>query len=475
MGYYDPMPADGAGSWGGWLRGLVNGIPAYDIGAGGTSDDSTAVQAALNAVNSIGGGIVMGRPNTTYTFQDCSIPGSNITVAGNGWSTVYKQKLNAADNHYLLSVNPGTGGSSDPTTNITGITVRDCQLLGTVAADAFMQHQYLLNLNAVSDVLLHNVLFKGWRGDAVYIGSSNSGATERHNQRVKILGCTFDGVNQDNRNAVSVIDGDDVVIAGCHFANCTRADMPGAIDIEPNSGSTFARIRNIVITGNTFRNVRAGLAGVVALVLHDTQAAYTNPMTGLTVVGNTFVDCPNSLSTVFAQQPQTPTVTTRRNNIVVAGNAAYNSGEPFEISGVRGVRIADNQFDTCWGGANIGFTNECHDVLLDGNAFDGVGGSNGITIYKAVRLSITDNDFINAATNVLRFGVGSGSVGNSDKVDFCWNRIAGTSATAVLLKDASHTVTSTANNRCVGNRLNGLATTLTGVFAAGGSNTALNL
>lgn len=426
----------------------------YDLGAGGTADDTAALTAGMTALASTGG-TLLGRPNTTYTFLDVTWAGSNIALAGAGPSTIFKMIAGTTANHYLLTA---IGSTTAETGNLTGLGLRDCQLLGTVTTDAFVQSRHLLALGGVSGMTIDNVLFKGFQGDGIYLG--HPGGNERHNRRVTITRCTFDGVNQDNRNAISIIDGEDILIQGNNFMNTTRTDMPGAIDIEPNAGFTWAVLRNIRIVGNGFRNIRAGIAGVVAYVGQVAQASLTTPMSGLVIADNTFVDCPNANASIYLTQNQTLTSTTRKNNVVVANNTAYTSGKPYEIDGVRGVQFSNNTWENAWNGPAIGFTNACRDITVHGDTYDTIGGSNGIVVYKVVDLSLVDCDWIAAgSTQVFRFAAGSGSVGSSDKVDVVDNRIKGSGPTAVVLKDAAHTVTSTANNRAMLSRWNGLSTT----------------
>jgi hypothetical protein len=418
-----------------------------DAGAGGTADDSTAFQAA---VTSAANKVLQLRPNTTYTVQDVNLP-SNITIRGMNWSSIIKQKSNAADNHYALSVNAGTAGSADPTTNLANIVVENCQLQGTVSTDGFMQHQYLLNLNACSNVTVSRVKFYGWRGDAIYLGSSNSGGVERHNLDVLIDRCFFDGATQDNRNAVSIIDGQRVKITHCTFVNCTRADMPGAVDIEPNSGSTFARLRDIKITHNSFWNVRAGIAGVVALVLHDAQASYTTPMEGLEISFNDFHDCTGSNALIYLTQSQTPGSTSRKNGIVVRGNRGYGI-KPYEMAGVRGVTCRGNSWESMAKAADLGYSNQVRDVTISGDEYSSVTGGNGFVIYRATNLTIEDCDLTDFSVgNIYRLTVDGAATGASDELKLINNRAYGTGPTAVVLKDAGHTVTATANNVAYGN------------------------
>lgn len=423
------------------------GFTVTDLGVGGTADDSTAVQAVLTALGTAGGGIAQGRPNTTYTCQDLTVP-SGVTVQGAGWNTIFKQKLNAADNHYLFSVNPGTGGSTDPTTNVVNVAFRDCQLLGTVATDAFLQHQYLLNLNAVTNVRCSNVLFKGWRGDAIYLGSSNSAATERHNLDIDISRCTFDGVSQDNRSAITIQDGQRVRISNCTFLNTTRTDMPGAINIDVPSGNTFGRVRDIKIADCSFWAVRAGTAGVITLNLHDTQAAYTLPMEGLSILGCDFHDCTGSNALIYLAQNQTPATTTRENGVLVRDCRGYTI-KPYDFTGVRGVTCRGNSFENVPKVADLGFGNPVRDMTFAGESYKTVTGATGLSVYRATDLTYIDCDLIDfSITQGFRFALDSGATGASDRIKFVGLRMRGTVPTNTILKDAAHTATP-ANNTAV--------------------------
>jgi hypothetical protein len=445
-------------------RALTSWTNVKDYGAtgDGTTDDGAAIQAAINAANAAGGGTVF-VPAGTYLCSGLDLY-SNITLAGSGWGSILKQKFQAGDNYYLLSINEGTGGTADPADNITGVTVRDIQLLGTVVADGFMQHAYLLNLNACSDVLVFNVLFKGFRGDGIYLGSSNSGGTERHNERVRVLACTFDGVNKDNRNGISVIDGRDILIAGNAFKRISRTDMPGAIDFEPNPGSAYARIQNCVVANNTFEDIRGGV-GVIVLALSDTQASYTNPQFNLLISGNVIRNCADAPSAIYLDQAQVPAATTQRNMVTVSDNFVHTCGGTVEMSGMAGVWIRGNHFDSTGAGFQIGYTNVCLDTYLESNVITRVGTSNGsaTSVMKATRLRIRNNEFDDIGLQngtdgrVVNFTIGSGSVGSSDTVDFIGNRIIGTTQTALSAKHSSHTIAAATSNPCMLNQLGGLS------------------
>jgi hypothetical protein len=437
----------------------------YDATGDGSTDDTAAVQAAIDAVEDAGGGSVF-FPAGEYSCTDLVVPGSNIGFFGEGDASIVRQRGTDAP-AYLFKANPGTEGSSDPDTNDRGITFRDLRLEGTVVANGFAsgQNVHLVSLSAVDDVTIERVTFYGFRADGIYLASSHSGATERHNRHIRIINCLFDGVNQDNRNAISVIDCDDLLIQDCEFRNCTRTDMPGAIDLEPNNGNTFAYLRNIRIIGNHFVNCR-GTAGAVGMWVTDTQAELTNPVRGIVVANNTGY---NVRTPFFFGQTQEPTTSTQPNDILITGNhfvgLGNNSGlglYPFHMSGVRGVRVVNNIFDDYYEAVVLGYTTSApvREVDIVGNRFQNCGpsGSGGscIRLQKGYEVRITDNRFDDTGT-VLNFTVGQEGTGVSDYITYARNVTLSGRAVAITAKHASHTITLAANNRAYHNDLGGLS------------------
>jgi len=435
--------------------GLFYNVKGYSATGDGTTDDTTAIQNAINAANTAGGGTVY-FPKGTYLCNGLVTYG-NITLMGSGWGSVLHQKTAAADGTYLISVNPGSGGSSDPTTNQKGITIQNLQLLGN-STETFTQYVHLVNLNAVSDVTVQGCLFKGFRGDGLYLGSGNSGGLERHNERVRILGNTFDGANNNNRNAISIIDGSFVQILGNTFQNCTASNMPGAIDFEPNSGATYARIRDISIVGNSFLNV-GGNCGVIGANLTVAQASLTTKIQNITVVGNTFNTC-TSNATFFFQHAQQAGATTTPHNIVFASNTAMGGSagyRPFEMAGVKGARLEGNTWDGFGGSASIGYTYNCADVIFQGNTVQNGAATDGalFAIIRAQRFFFENNYLDGTVGDIFKFTIDS--AGASDTIWATGNRVRN-GGTNWSSKNASHTL-SASTNKALQNDLSGMSNT----------------
>jgi hypothetical protein len=454
-----PLPTIGQTNWGqplnDWLlvghnaEGVNKNIPpafnVKDYGAtgDGTTNDTTSIQAALNAANAAGGGVVW-VPKGTYLCNGLVLY-ANCSIRGTGWASILKQIPAAADNTYLLSA---FGSGTSVANNVTNLGVFDLQLLGRCDTDAFTQYVHLLEFSGCSDVLVDRCLFNKWRGDAICIASNLNGGTsaERHNERIRITNCKFDGGNFNNRNGITVIDGTDIQIDSCFFTNCCFTGMPGAIDIEPNNFA-YHRVRNIKVLYNEFDTV-AGAAGVVGIFFQMSQAFLTIPMKNIKIVGNTFKNCTNISGPIYIHQVQTPTIATERNNILIADNYMNdNAANPIQSEGVRGLRIDRNFIVNSPMSIAFGYAFKNMDTVFSNNEVCKIGTSGGsvFDIYNVERLRIENNIF---DTNGDGFSTGrlvsfSGTA-TSLSVDYIGNRVVGY-ASVCSSKVGSHTLTANTN------------------------------
>ena len=459
------------------LGGVSAKDPAYGAKGDGVTDDTAALQAALNA-----GGLVV-LPVGTYLVGDLTI-GANTSLIGMGWGAHLKKKATAT---YLLSVNPGSGGTSDPTQNARNITIANLWLEG-LSGTAFSQFNHMLNLNAASDVLVEGCHLTSFEGDAIYLGSSNVAATERHNERITIRHCVFDGVNKQNRNAISVVDGTDVLIADNDFTRCSRSDMPGAVDLEPDANA-FARIRNVQIVGNRFRDIGGNVAAV-AMYLPLGQAALTTPVRGIVIARN-LIDTAAAAGIALTQTEDKADASVG-NAITVRDNVVLTTSRGVTMQGVKGVRVLDNAVSTTTLPPLIGYfgsNTKCQDILLRNNRWeylDTTSGS-GLSIFAVDRLTMQGDVFAECGKADGTFGYALDfNTGTSSRVTLDGVRIVNsTGRTKIAVqKEAGHTFTAATNvarfcdwaglaNNFVGAQLN--ATTAGGLTFTGASGTTTAL
>lgn len=163
----------------------------------------------------------------------------------------------AADESGVFDVESGSAVAY-----VEDVRLRDMQIYGYCETAGFNEGAHLIRFNGAKDCRVENVLLKAFQGDGIYLGSGNLAAQERHNVNVH-LDVVADGVNNCNRNAISIIDG--LGVTGRLVArNCTRFGdgttnypttlaqklnpnyglaMPGPLDIEPDA-NIYARIGN---------------------------------------------------------------------------------------------------------------------------------------------------------------------------------------------------------------------------------------
>jgi hypothetical protein len=275
----------------------------------------------------------------------------------------------------------------------------------------------MLNLNAVSDVVVERCLFKGFQGDGIYLGSGNVGGTERHNENVAIRDCVFDGVNNQNRNGISVIDGNGIVIDKNTFTNVSKAGMPGCIDLEPD-GYSYPIIRNITIQNNRmFDSLGAG----VGLLLGYADISGASPPINIRISNNYMSGCTRGFG---GGAYATPSAATPDCNWLIDHNtveACTNS--MFLFSSCSGLTLQNNQFINNPFKGEIGFDTPNYNVTFFGNTFQNNGRSSTSCLW------IRNNTLLTFDSNV--FIDNGASIGAGTDLDF----LAGCSGSQINLRN----------------------------------------
>lgn len=370
-------------------------VKAYGATGDGVTDDTAAVQAACTAAN----GVFF--PSGTYKVTSPITLKSNNMVFGEGASSVILYTGTATSQGALYA------NSGSASTYVENLVVQNLKILGTVATAGFSEFVHLISFSGVRNCLIDSCEIVGFRGDGIYIGSGDLAGQERHNIDVTISNCYIDGVNNDNRNGVSVIDGTSVTIENNYFTRCTRSNMPGAIDIEPDD-NIYHIVRNISIRNNRIFDCRGGVAAITIFLPIQT---WTTPPNGFVVEGN-YIDTPNApgdstygvffeLGNPFATPTPIPPITEAYpnlgirilNNYIKFPNAG--PGRAFTVWNLNDTIIDGNVFV---GGSVsiIGWPNTAvYDLALTNNSFRNVNGTGdyAVTINGGERLTIEGNTF----------------------------------------------------------------------------------
>ena len=397
-------------------------------------------------------------PPGTFIANNINNWSSNKKLFGAGSQSILKQLSTATTNTNLIDIQFALSqGTSSTSTNLQNITISDLQIRGFNDSPVFEEHTHLIAFTAVSGLTIENCTIKGFKGDGIYAGSALNGQ-ERHSERLAVRNCIFDGVNNENRNGISVIDCDGILIENNKFINITRSNMPGAIDFEPNS--LFNIIQHVIVRNNTFINI-GGNAGALGMYLKDVVYNANSLPSLIEWSKNRFNNCQIAMLFEFRGLVHDDG-TAHIFNLNINRNDVEGCFRPFAIHGGRGLTVANNNFYQCTAGAEMGYLSNFRnlDVEITKNIFDNVGsvGGNGLYIFQVWRGKITYNFFddcgtgVSGAANAIDFGTN----GVSKDIDMLYNDIK--SSTGLTLNaiqvEVTHTLSPT-TNRFIGNTIHG--------------------
>ena len=388
---------------------------------GGKEDSSRAFADAIQALD------VIDIPAGQYLVGDVDLR-AGVTLQGEGDASTLHHRPGAS---HVLRADSGSERATLGHIRLAGL-----RLKGDSDSAGFSEHLHLVSLNGVSEVAIERVTFEGFRGDGIYLGSSEKGHTERHNRNVAIRQCVFDGVNGENRNGVSAIDCDGLIIEGCTFRRLARQDMPGAIDLEPNA-EPYHVVRNIRIVNNRFADVGGGV-GVIGFHI---PTALTTPVSNVLVERNIIE---GKFVTAFNFFQATPAGGDQ--NIIVRDNHVRGRYQrPFQLHNVAGVTVTGNEFDGAEQSAEVG-TREpdvsVRDFTLSGNVFRNCGsvGGVGVSVFSVDGLTVDGNTFIDCGNGQPASYVFDFNAGASHRVAFRGNHFLSPTGRSKLVvqREAKH-------------------------------------
>lgn len=372
---------------------------------------------------------------------------SGFTLEGAGDGTVFHQRT--------VTTKGSLGFKSSSASNfVDGVRLLNFVLQCTTGT--FSEQQHLITLDGVRNAVLSGLRLYGFRGDGIYLGSGGAGE-ERHNQNVRITQCVLDGINNDNRNAISVIDVDGLTIDHNWFLRCTRANMPGPIDFEPDTAA-YHVIRNARVM---FNHLRA-CGGNVAEVSVYTPSTVTAPATNILVQGNDSDGYVGTGAFFHYRTNRVPTATSKECDIRLLRNEVRNGNRPWDIRDGKRIEIASNGWSDMKQSALLGYTGATdftREVTIRDDAYTRIGtaGRIGIAIFNVARLTMDNVDLIdcgdgNAGSYAIDFNSGASSGVDMDRVKVS----SPTGKTIVAIqKEAGHTFTPS-TNRFMRSTLNSL-------------------
>jgi len=355
------------GTTGGWeplarLTDLPINIKLYGAVGDGTTDDTAAIQAAMDAHRRI-----FVPPDLTFMAAGLSIVAATACreIVGVPGKSVIKSY---AGTGVILGVNAADEGTTDPADNVAGVWLYGIEFRGR-SEMLFSQFVHNVILSAVSNARVERCKFTSFRGDGLYLGCYTAD-TERHNENVVIRECVFDGVNKQSRNALTITDVTQLLVEDCYFTRCTKVGMPGAIDIEPDAAA-YIRLRDIYIQRNRFHDIGVAANSNVAInfalvngAVNVTQADLTTPVNNIVIRDNRFSAVDKGVAFTQSWNASSGPVNLLVENNVIAVNAEVTTA-PLKFSGLRGLIIRGNRMT--YSPNAVAFSGTVIDLEYDGN------------------------------------------------------------------------------------------------------------
>ena len=200
-----------------FLDANIHNIRDYGAVGDGSTDDTLAIQAAVDAAAADGGAIVYIPPTSNYyvVSEAITISGDNIMIVGSGAGSLLKASASFSGTAAIIRAQ----GHSN-------LVLRDFKIDGNRAALAGMT-AIGIDVRQSTDVVLDHIEVVDSSYDGIYIGYSTTPS-----ERIYVQNCKVDHAY---RNGISITSGEYIYIENSTIIN-TSGTTPGVgIDVEPNA------------------------------------------------------------------------------------------------------------------------------------------------------------------------------------------------------------------------------------------------
>lgn len=310
------------------IQGAVINVLDFGATGNGSTDDTAAIQDALNSIATSG---TVFFPAGTYIATSLSLPKSCSLVGAKYSSATLKLKNSATANTDFITTNyqnnieisgiffDGNGANQSYTADNgqNGILVRNSQ-----------------------NVIITECRFKDWGKDGVLLYSDDPATDPVAN--VTIANNIFEN---PRRAGVTCISGNDIIVSNNQFYGINAHGVVvtnAGITWEPNVAADA--LNNFIINGNTFVNMRAGC--------RLTDISVAGPAINNIIVSNNIFKDISEESAVVAYRLLNAGITVTSNRFKSCGNVSasanfYRNAGGVYFSDTNYAVIADNSFDGC--------------------------------------------------------------------------------------------------------------------------------
>ena len=369
-------------------------VSVMDFGAvgDGTTDDTAAIQAAVNALNSAGGGSLY-VPSATYLITQITLK-SNVSIVGNGNSSIFKVKAGTSvdiftatsisnvllSNFYVDCTNQGGAFNG---IKITGFTNSEINGVTIYNAAGFGW----LIFSSINSKFLRNTINITRQWDGMTISTGSIGNIIEGNTVINSYDSGIGFTNTIGTVCVgNYVDRSGVVVSGSYVA--PGIDAAGAVNAD--------------ITGNY---VIGNLYGI-SLLQHPNSGQ--NPKR-VTCSGNTVADSVYGIMLGAVSVILPATTVGVLSEIIISGNKIFgDSVQGIHLDTCQNITVCANDVSYCTNGIYINNTSYITlsantSNLNTSNGFNFSSGNSNIVLINNVSKQNSTLDYTG--------NLGSGSIG----------------------------------------------------------------